>query len=437
MATAAGSRPRVRGIRIRYVILTLISLMYFITYIDRTNISVAAPIIEKSLHFSKIQLGLIFSAFAYPYGFLQIFGGWFGDVLGPRLGLVLIGLVWSGATLLTGACRTLSQFLGARFLLGLGEAGAFPTATRAFATWMPPEERGLAQGIPHSFARLGGAAAPPLVVAITLALGWQASFYILGVVSLAWVLMFLGYFRNEPKSHPAVTAPELAEIGERTKGIGATGRPKVPWAALAARIWPVTLVDFCYGWCLWVFLTWLPSYLVQARHFSFKSMALYASLPLLAGVVGDTLGGLITDGLLRRTGNLRFARTSIIIAGLLAAGGLIFPAAFGASAAGAVVFLSASFFCLELTNSALWALPMDIAPEFAGTAGGMMNTGFGIAGTVAPLVFGWLIQTTHAWQVPFTVTAVLLVVGAVAALGINPVRRVAVEAVPVPGAAPA
>ncbi|HEV2281861.1 MAG TPA: MFS transporter [bacterium] len=434
MGATTGSRPRVRGVRIRYLILGLISLMYFITYIDRTNISVAAPVIEKSLHFSKIQMGLIFSAFAYPYGFLQIFGGWFGDVLGPRLGLVLIGLVWSAATLITGGCRTLGQFLGARFLLGLGEAGAFPTATRAFATWMPPEERGLAQGIPHSFARLGGAAAPPLVVGITLALGWQASFYALGAVSLVWVLVFLAYFRNEPRTHPAVTASELAEIGERTKS---TDRRRIPWGQLAARIWPVTLVDFCYGWCLWVYLTWLPSYLVQARHFSFKSMALYASLPLLAGVVGDTLGGLITDALLRRTGNLRFARTSIIIAGLLAAGGLIFPAAYGASAVGAVVFLSASFFCLELTNSSLWALPMDIAPEFAGTAGGMMNTGFGIAGTVAPLVFGWLIQSTHNWQVPFAVTAALLLVGAVAAFAINPVRGVKIEAAPVPSAAPA
>lgn len=434
MAATTDSKPRMRGVRIRYLILALISLMYFITYIDRTNISVAAPVIEKNLHFSKVQLGLIFSAFAYPYGFLQIFGGWFGDVLGPRLGLVLIGLVWSGATFITGFCRTLGAFLGARFLLGLGEAGAFPTATRAFATWMPPEERGLAQGIPHSFARLGGAVAPPVVVGITLTLGWQASFYVLGIVSLIWVLGFFAYFRNEPKTHPSITAPELEEIGERTRPLK---KLQVPWGRLAARIWPVTLVDFCYGWCLWVFLTWLPSYLVQARHFSFKSMALYASLPLLAGVVGDTLGGLITDALLRRTGNLRFARTSIIIVGLLAAGALIVPATFGASAVGAVVFLSASFFCLELTNSSLWALPMDIAPEFAGTAGGMMNTGFGIAGAIAPLVFGWLIETTHAWQVPFTVTAALLLVGAVAAVGINPVHRVPVEAVPMPSAAPA
>lgn len=426
MAVEVGERPA-RGLRIRYVVLILISLMYFITYIDRTNISVAAPVIEKSLHFSKVQLGLIFSAFAYPYGFLQIFGGWFGDLLGPRLGLALIGLVWSGATLVTGACRSLGAFLGARFLLGLGEAGAFPTATRAFATWMPPEERGLAQGVPHSFARLGGAAAPPVVVALTLAWGWPSAFYVLGLVSLAWAALFYAYYRNEPRRHPHVTAGELAEIGERAKPLD---RPRIPWGALVASIWPVTLVDFCYGWSLWVFLTWLPSYLVQARHFSFKSLALYASLPLLAGVIGDTLGGVLSDTLLRRTGNLRLARSSVIMFGLLAAGALIFPAAFGASAVGAVVFLSASFFCLELTNACLWALPMDIAPEFAGTAGGMMNTGFGIAGTVAPVVFGWLISATHAWLVPFTVTALLLVVGALATLAIDPNRRVSLADVP-------
>jgi ACS family D-galactonate transporter-like MFS transporter len=132
------------------------------------------------------------------------------------------------------------------------------------------------------------------------------------------------------------------------------------------------------------------------------------------------------------------ARASIIIAGLLGAGVLIVPATFGASAAGAVVFLSASFFCLELTNASLWALPMDIAPEFAGTAGGMMNTGFGIAGTLAPAVFGWLISRTNAWQVPFTVTAVLLVVGAAATVLINPGRRLeAAPAALTPSASPA
>jgi sugar phosphate permease len=412
-----------RVLRVRYGVLALISVMYFITYIDRTNISVAAPFMARDLHLNKLELGLIFSAFSYPYALLQVPGGLFGDLVGPRLGLTVIGLVWAGATIATGFCRSVPQFFVARFALGLGEGGAFPTATRAFATWMPPSERGLAQGVPHSAARLGGALTPPVVIALSLLWGWPSAFWALGLVSLAWVALFSLLFRNDPHQDRRLSAQERREIADVKREV----RRRVPYLSLLARIWPVALCDFCYGWALWVFLTWLPSYLAQARHYQLQALAIYAALPLLAGVVGDTLGGLLSDLALRRTRNIRRARTVQLAVCLVAAGAFIVPAPLVASATASVILLSLSFFCLELNNAVLWVIPMDVTPEFAGTAGGMMNTGFGVAGIISPVVFGAVIQATGQWQVPFLATGALLVVGAlVALLWVRPDRRLTV-----------
>lgn len=418
-----GGTPAVRRVRrVRYGILALICVMYFITYIDRTNISVAGSTIARDLHLSKTELGFIFSAFSVPYALLQMPGGLIGDVLGPRLGLAVIGVVWAGATIATGFGRNLLSFLVARFALGFGEGGAFPTATRAMANWMPATERGLAQGVVHSAARLGGAITPPIVIAIMLLWGWRTSFFLLGALSLVWVAVFALLFRNDPDRDSRVSGSERKEIGDTAR----LRREPVPWKSLIARMWPVTLCDFCYGWALWVFLTWLPSYLQDMRHFPLASLALYAALPLAAGVVGDTAGGVISDRVLARTGNIRRARGTQLAICLTLSTACIVPAALVGSPIASVMFLSLSFLFLELNNAVLWSLPMDIAPRHAGTASGMMNTGFGVAGIVSPSFFGWLIDSTGGnWQVPFLATAALMVVGAlVALLLIRPDQRV-------------
>ncbi len=189
-------------------------------------------------------------------------------------------------------------------------------------------------------------------------------------------------------------------------------------------MWLVTRVDFCYGWSLWVFLTWLPSYLSDARGFRPDQMALMTTLPLLGGVVGDTLGGVISDAIFRRTGNLRLARRTLLVVGLAGAFVFIVPAVVTGSAIGAVSLLAAAFFFLELTNAVLWTLPLDIAGRYAGTAGGIMNTGFGVAGMISPVVFGVLIQRTGRYELPFFISAGLLLVGALCSLGIDPTSKV-------------
>jgi len=411
------------ALKIRHLILFVLCLMYFIAYIDRVNISVTGPTIRKELELTPTELGLIFSAFAYPYAAMQIAGGWMSDRFGPRLVLAMLSLVWATATILTGVSWSVASLVVFRILVGIGEGGAFPTATRAFACWLPVRERGFAQGITHSFARLGGAVTPPIVLAIVARYGWREAFYVLGAVSLAWTAVWVASFRDTPDEHPWVSGSELAAISADCESTRAARGP-TPWRKILSRMWLVTVVDFCYGWSLWVFLTWLPSYLSDARGFKLDRIALMTTLPLLGGVVGDTLGGVISDTIFRRTGRLPLARRTLLVVGLGGAFAFILPAIATGSALGAVYLLAAAFFFLELTNAVLWTLPLDIAGQYAGTAGGIMNTGFGVAGMISPVVFGVLIERTGHYELPFFISAGLLLVGALCSMGIDPTLKV-------------
>src|SRR3978361_1232023 len=173
-------------LRVPHIVLGLLCLLYFITYIDRVNISTAASEIQAEFGFSKTQLGLIFSAFAYPYLVFQVIGGWVGDKFGARKTLFWCGLVWAAATMLTGFAGGLVSLFAARLLVGLGEGATFPTATRAMQNWIAPGKRGFAQGITHAFARLGNAVAPPIVAFLLYHFGCRTKLVIRAARSFLW-----------------------------------------------------------------------------------------------------------------------------------------------------------------------------------------------------------------------------------------------------------
>jgi MFS family permease len=417
-AEAARASP-IRLGRAQWIMLAGLCLMYMITYIDRVNISTAAPYLQKDLHLGNAELGLVFSAFAVPYGFLQPLGGWVGDRFGPRWVLFLAGAFWSAATAATGLATGMISLIAARLGLGLGEGATFPTATKAMTSWLPAGHRGLAQGVTHSFARLGNAIAPPLVGYMILAAGWRVPFYVLGAVSLVWVVWWFAFFRDDPRTHRGMSETHTCHLPEAAMK-AATG--PIPWARLIRLILPVTIVDFCYGWTLWVYLTWLPSFLAQEYHLKLKQFAWFSAGILLAGVIGDTVGGLVSDAILRRTSDLRAARRFNLVVGLLGSLAFLAPCLVLRDLTTVAVLLSLAFFFLELTNSVLWALPMDMAPRYAGIAGGLMNTGFGVAGVLSPAVFGALQQATGSWVASFSPSVGLLLVGVLLSLRIDPRR---------------
>jgi MFS family permease len=390
--------------------------MYLILYIDRVNIATAAPLIKSELHLSNTQLGLIFSSFAIFYAIFQIVGGWIGDRLGARLTLTLCCALVAVSTVLTGQVNGFASLFTARLVLGLGEGAAFPTATRAMTIWFPKARRAFAQGITHTFARGGNAITPPLIAWLVALASWRASFVITGLASLIWLCTWGWYFRNDPREHRGITAEDLLNLPERRTGVPAA----VPWLRLARRIFPVTIVDFCYGWTLWLFLSWIPGFFYENYHLNLRSTAIFSAGVLFAGVVGDTVGGVVSDRLYRRTGSLVIARSYVMAFGFAGAFVFLIPVILVHKLNVAAVCLSLAFFCAELIVAPLWSVPMDIAPEYAGSASGLMNFGFGIAGLISPSSFGYLVDRTGSWVIPFIGSVVLLLIGGICAARLRP-----------------
>ena len=408
---------RIRPPSASQIVLGLLCLMYFITYVDRVNVSTAAAVFKQELTLSNAQIGFVFSAFAYPYLVFQVIGGWVGDRFGARRTLLVCGLIWAGATVCSGLAVGFVSLVAARVMLGFGEGATFPAATRAMASWTVPSRRGFAQGLTHAFARLGNAVTPPLVAWLMVALSWRGSFVVLGVASIAWTLAFALYFRDDPKHHPRITPQEVDALPAHAN-IG-SAHP-VPWRRLIRRMAPVTAVYFCYGWTLWLFLSWIPLYFLQHHGLDIKRSAIFASGVFFAGVVGDTLGGTVSDWLLHRTGRRDIARRNLVVLGLLGAMLSLIPLMFTQNAVTAAVSLSLGFFFAELTIGPMWAIPMDIAPRYSGTASGLMNVGSAFAAIVSPVVAGWMIDTTGNWAWPFVGSMLLLAIGAVLAFRMRP-----------------
>lgn len=407
----------VKRTHFRWYVLVLISLMYMITYMDRSNISVAAPAIAKEFGLSKTEVGLVFSAFAWAYAAGQVPGGWLADVFGPKKILLFIVPFWSLMTAATAwAQGTVSLFI-VRFVFGLGEAGAFPTASRAMQLWFPKSERGFVQGVTHCFSRLAIAVTPLIAVLIMNAWGWRSIFYIFALLGIAWALVFLVSYRNRPEDEGRVNAAELAYIRDISPSEGTTRsstqlRSEVPWRTIftSPNMWFIALAYGCFFYGSYFYVSWFPTYLLEFRHLSPQSVGLLASLPLISAMIGDVVGGVLTDHILRKTGNIKFARRAVAAPGMFLAALLLIPAATTDSAVTAILCLTASNFFLELVLGPAWAVPMDVGGTSSGTVTAVMNMVGAVGASISPLVFGMLVER-GSWIAPFYVTAGILVTG--------------------------
>jgi MFS family permease len=404
------------------MVLVLLCLMYGITYIDRVNVSTAALVFKQDLHLTNAQVGLVFSAFAYPYLIITSFGGWLSDRFGARWALTVSAVIWGGATLAAGLTTTLTAMLIARAVLGLGEGATFPIATRAMCDWLPEHKRAFAQGITHSSSRLGTAITPPLVAWLIALITWRGSFAVLGIISLGWALIWAFYFRDSPAEHSAITAKELEALPAYISR-AERKHESVPWGSLARRMLPVTIVYFCYGWTLWLYLAWIPSFFLHSYRLDVKNSALFSAGVFFAGVVGDTLGGVVSDRILRKTGDLNKARRNLVVGGFLCSLACMLLVFFAHGVSSAAICLSMAFFFAEFTIGPMWAIPMDIAPKFSGSASGLMNIGSPLAAIVSPLVFGYLIDKTGNWNLPFVGSIAVLLFGSIVAFWMKPEQQ--------------
>ena len=419
LAREGGPRPT----HVRYAVLALTVAAYMITYMDRQVLATSRPAIMKELGISLTAMGWITFGFRMAYALFQIPGGWLGDTIGARRALTLVVSWWSAFTALTALAWNAASMLTIQVFFGLGEAGAFPIATRSLSRWMRPTERGFAQGVTHAGSRLGGAITPPIVaIAIIPLFGWRAAFYAFGVLGVVWSIGWFAYYRDTPEEHAGVNEAERHLIGG---GVKRKPVSKVPWGQILSHgnLWVLAVMYFFYNYNLNVYQDWFPTYLQQSRHMTLKQMGFYASLPLLAGVVGDLAGGWFSDLVLKRTGNANIARRWVAIAGFLLSAVATVPAVLTPDPHVSVAWYCVAFFGLEWTVGISWAVPLDIGGDFAGSVSAVMNMLGNIGGAVAAAVVTYT-AAHYGWNVPFLMTASLCVIAAVLWLKIDATRRV-------------
>lgn len=398
-------------IKARTKILALFCVMSFLMYVDRVNLSATAGLIKDELGLSNTELGVIFSAFAYTYAVFQIIGGWFVDRLGSRRMIIFCGIIWVIATMATGFVGGFISLFLARLLLGVGEGAALPSQARAITYWFKPQQRGFVQGVTHSFSRLGNAITPPIIVALVAFWSWRGAFISLAIVTFIWLISWIISYKDDPRDHSGMTEEELEGVPIFEKKDLKVKAEPTPWRALIKRMGPTMGVYFCYGWTSWLFFTWLPTFFMHGRGMDLKSSALFTAGVFLSGVVGNTVGGVISDKVLKMTGNLVAARRNVILFSFISVLFLLVPVINTDSLLIMTICLSVAFFCLELTIGPIWAVPMDITPKYVGIASGLMNAGSAVAGIISPIVFGIIIDKTGNWSLPFYGSVALLIIG--------------------------
>jgi MFS transporter, ACS family, glucarate transporter len=403
----------------RFTLLRFTLVLSVVTYLDRVAISSAAPAMREELHLSAVQMGWVFSAFTLAYAAFEIPSGWLGDVIGPRKVLTRIVLWWSAFTMVTGLAWNFASLVTARFLFGVGEAGAFPNISRSFAAWFPLPERGNAHGVIFMGTRLGGALAPPLVVLLMTWMGWRETFFIFGTVGIVWCVFWWRWFSDDPAQHRSVNAEELEVI---RRGVAPVARHTFTWSELFSwNLLLICLMYFCMAYTLYFNLTWLPTYLREVRGFSIQQAGYVAGAILLTGALGTYIGGRVTDRMVKSYG-LKIGR-SLGVVTLPISGLLLVAAALVDNAFAAAVLFALTLGVADLCVSACWSICHDVGGERAGTVTGAMNTFGNIGGAISPLVVGYAVQWWNSWTLPFFITAGVYVAGGILTLLINPNRR--------------
>lgn len=430
----------------RYWVIVFAVTLAIIQYIDRVCISQAAPDISAELGLSTQQMGYVFSAFTLAYALFEIPTGWLGDKIGPRKVLLRIVLWWSFFTAATGWAWNLVSLVTARFLFGAGEAGCFPNLTKAFSAWLPTRDRTRAQAWMWLGARWGGASAPLLVVAVMTLVSWRVTFMVFALLGLVWAVIFWRWFRDNPRDHKGVNAAELELLKENEQNVH--GHGNVPWGKLATRpvVWLLGAQYFClsYGWYFYV--TWLPTYLRDARGMDIKTNAVMkwladvlegalspettlkmlaaalAGIPLLFGGVGSLVAGVISSRLIARTGRITFVRRAFGCVGLTGAAALLMTSFYIRDPLLAMLSMGLASFFNDTTLPGSWATCMDVGGQYAGTVSGSMNMLGNFGGMAGPIVVGHVLAWTNRdWQLTFAISAGVYLLGAFCWLFIDPV----------------
>jgi ACS family glucarate transporter-like MFS transporter len=374
---------QMKASRTRYGVVILAIGLAVLSYVQRVAISGAAVPIAHDLHLSKQQMGLVFGAFGLAYALFELPMGLLGDRLGVRRVLTQIVLAWSAFTALTGAAWSATSLISIRFLFGAGEAGCFPNLTRMLSAWLPPRERVTAQSLMWACTRWGGAATPPLTLLCITLFGWRWAFVSFAALGLVWCLIFLLWFRDDPATHGAVNAAER-QLLEEARVLTTHGAER-SWLSLllTKQVAALVLQYFCFSYVWYFYITWLPTYLREGRGQSPERAAALAVLPLLFGGFGSLASGIFSR---------RLPRRAIAFAGFAATAVLLFIFVRIHGVVPAMIAMGLASFASDLTMPISWDMCVEIGGAYTATVAATMNMLGNLAGFVAPVVGGVILQ---------------------------------------------
>ena len=407
----------------RYKVLTLLFFLAIITYLDRVCISVAGPRIQEELHISPEGWGWVVGVFVIAYGVFEIPSGYLGDRIGPRQVLTRIVLWWSAFTSLTGLASNYFFLLFTRFCFGAGEAGTYPNCSVVISRWFPATQRARAWGVIWMASQIGGAISPLLVVPIQARYGWRASFFMFGLLGVIWATIWYRWYRNTPQEMPQASQTEIEESGytslHATHGL--------PWrvALRSKNLWAIQVVGLTHGYGGYFFLSWLHTYMVKGRGFSEQGLLL-STAPFILGAGANLCSGFASDALVRRVG-LKWGRRAIGMIGLGASALFIIATVLTANKFLALICLSLGFAGITFNQPMVTVVCLDVARKYAGTVTGLMNSIVQIGSFLSSVLFGYLVKGTGSYDFPLIPMAVLLSLGAMLWLKIDPTEELIPE----------
>jgi sugar phosphate permease len=413
VGTASKVQVRTKGMKARWLIMFLIFISTILAYTDRSNISVVAVTMMKEFGWNEQQFGLLASSFFAGYLLLGIPAGWLSDKWGGVKFLAIGVFLWTIFTMLTPLAWSFASMLLIRFLLGVGEAVNFPSHTSIVSRWSPMHVRGRWQGLNMSGMAIGVMIAAPITTWLTQSYSWHASFYFFGALGLIWAIVWIWIATDDPKDNRFITESELADMKDMDDTHN-KAKIKVPWSKMlkVKEVWGITLIYFFQNYNWYLYLTWLPAYLIKARGFTLLKVGYYGMLPWLGAFIAMNLAGFASDYLARKY-NLTTARRIPIYVSFLGTAVFMALGAYTPNQWAALAYITLSVTFLGINFAMFWTLPIDVGPKSAGTLSGIMNTSGTLAGIIAPALTGYLIVSLGSWQYVLFIGAALALIGAI------------------------
>jgi MFS transporter, ACS family, D-galactonate transporter len=399
----------------RWAIAFLIAVGVIINYFDRINMSVAIKPLSEEFGLSAGQLGILLSAFAWSYALLQIPSGALLDKIGVKWVTRIGTIIWSAACFITAIASGQGLVILSRILLGIGEAPYFPAAAKAIGYWFPRNERGTAVALYDAQSKLSNAIGTPIIAWVVTEWGWRTGFYVTAVLSLIYAIVFWISYRD-PHEDKRLSKEEYAYILEG--GSQKTGEPSgniwrnIRYLLTKRKVWGALIGFAAYGYSWFLFLTWLPGYLVTEMHMSILKSGWYASIPWIVGTISELLiGGWLIDRLVNKGYNSTHVRKTFLVIGMLL-GMSVIGAAFTSNPNIAILCISIALGGLVITSSIAYSIPTFIAPQgTVGTLVGILTFGNNSMAILAPIITGFIVQATGSFMYAFLLAAVILIIG--------------------------